>query len=149
MNWYQGFPAVGRAQMVAEIRALLLAFHEEVVDRDFRAAWALLSPRKRRQDLSEPGGYHAWMTAQASLSPYLSPSGLEVRLDSLEGDGVARVTLTGMGWSQPGSPCRQWSGLTWVRYRDREWTYDPGYSTTPSRRRTWQSRSPELLGVGC
>lgn len=145
----RGYPSVTRTQMTEEIHTLLLTFHEDVVNRDFRAAWALLSPRKRRQDLSEPDGYHGWMAAQASLSPYLSPGGLKVRLDSLEGEGVARVMLSGMGWSQPRSPCREWSGLTWVKYQEGEWTYDPGYSTTPSRRRTWQGRSGELLGIGC
>jgi hypothetical protein len=144
-----GFPGVERTQMAEEIQALLLAYHEDIVERDFTAAWALLSPRKRRQYLGEAGGYRKWMAAQASLSPYLSPAGLAVRLDSLEGDGVARVMLTGMGWSKPGSPCGEWSGLTWARYQGGEWTYDPGYSTTPSRRRTWEPRSSELLGIGC
>lgn len=144
-----GLPPVDRTQMTREIRTLLLAFHEDVVDGEFQAAWALLSPRKRRQDLAEPGGYRAWRSAQASLSSYLSPGGLKVQIESLEGDGVARVMLTGMGWSQPGSPCSEWSGLTWVKYQGGEWTYDPGYSTTLSRRRAWQPRSGELLGIGC
>jgi hypothetical protein len=144
-----GFPPVGRARMAEEIHDLLLGFHEDVVVGDFRPAWALLSPRKRRQDLREPGGYGAWKSAQASLSPYLSPSGLRVRIEALEDEGVARVMLTGMGWSAPHSPCSEWSGLTWVKYQGGKWTYDPGYSTTASRRRTWESRSGELLGIGC
>ena len=144
-----GFPSVERAQMTQEIRRLLLGFHEDVVNGDFRAAWALLSPRKRRQDLAEPGGYQAWKSAQASLSPYLSPGGLRARIDSLEANGVVRVMLTGMGWSQPGSPCSEWSGLTWVKYEGEAWAYDPGYSTTAARRRAWRSRSSRLLGIGC
>jgi hypothetical protein len=144
----RGFPSVGRAQMTEEIQTLLLAYHRDVVDRDFTAAWTLLSPRKRQQYLDE-GGYHKWMAAQASLSPYLSLPGLTVRLDALEGEGVARVMVTGMGWSKPDSPCSEWSGLTWVRYQGGEWRYDPGYSTTPSRRQTWQPRFHELLGADC
>ena len=143
-----GYPPVERGEMEAEIETLLRTFHEDLVAGDFRSAWALLSPRKRRQFLGE-GGFRPWMTAQASLSPHLSPSGLAARLDSLEGEGVARVTVTGMGWSRPGSSCSEWSGLTWVRYQGGQWTYDPGYSTTPARRRTWEPRSSELLGIGC
>jgi hypothetical protein len=134
--------------MVEEIQSLLIDYHEDVVDGSFQSAWALLSPRKRQQYLEE-GGYQKWMAAQASLSPYLSPAGLTVRLDALEGEGVARAMVTRMGWSKPGSSCDEWSGLTWVRYDGEEWTYDPGYSTTPARRQTWQSRFHQLLGADC
>lgn len=143
-----GLPAVGRGEMAREIQALLLNYHEDVVARDFRSAWALLSLRKRQQNLEEYG-YRKWMKAQASLSGYLSPAGLQVRIDGFEGDGVVRVDVSGMGWSDPGSRCSEWSGLTWVRYEEGSWTYDPGYSTTPARRRTWQPRSAELLGANC
>lgn len=143
-----GFPPVSRAQMREEIQSLLIDYHEDVVNGAYQSAWALLSPRKRQQYLEE-GGYHKWMAAQASLSPYLSPAGLTVQLDALEGEGVARAMVTGMGWSKPGSPCEEWSGLTWTRYDGEAWTYDPGYSTTPARRRTWEPRFHELLGADC
>jgi hypothetical protein len=143
-----GFPPVGKTQMTEEIQALLIDYHEDVVNSTFQSAWALLSPRKRQQYLEE-GDYHKWMAAQASLSPYLSPAGLTVRLDELEGEGVARVMVTGMGWSKPGSPCDEWSGLTWARYNGQAWTYDPGYSTTRARRQTWEPRFHQLLGANC
>jgi hypothetical protein len=143
-------PAVSRFVMEEEIEAVLLAYHEDVVRRDFRTAWALLSERKRRQNLAEYG-YGEWKRAQASLSDDLYPSGLRARIDSIEdrSDGVARVSITGMGWSAPSSPCSEWSGLTWVKYERGTWTYDPGYSTTPARRRVWESRAGRLLGAGC
>ncbi|HWI95454.1 MAG TPA: zinc ribbon domain-containing protein [Solirubrobacterales bacterium] len=143
-----GLPSVGRPEMEEEITALLLAYHEDVVERDFRTAWSLLSVRKRQQDLAEYG-YPKWMRAQASLSDYLAPAALRARIDSLEGEGVARVLVTGMDWSEPGSPCNEWSGLTWVRYEGGEWAYDPGYSTTAARRQEWKSRASELLGGDC
>jgi hypothetical protein len=143
-----GLPPVGRAAMEGEIQGLLRSYHEEVVAQDFRAAWALLSARKRQQNLAEYG-YREWMEAQASLSGYLSPAGLGARIDGFEGDGVVRVDVSGMGWSDPGSRCSEWSGLTWVRYEEGNWAYDPGYSTTDARRRTWQPRSAELLGANC
>jgi hypothetical protein len=143
-----GLPDVSRAAMEGEIQGLLLAYHEDVVAHDFRSAWALLSARKRQQNLAEYG-YREWMKAQASLSGYLSPAGLQARIEGLEGDGVARVEVSGMGWSDPDSGCPEWAGLTWVRYEGGSWAYDPGYSTTPDRRRTWQPRSAELLGANC
>jgi hypothetical protein len=142
------FPTSSRAQMASEIQETLLAYHEDVVYRSFQEAWSLLSARKRAQAEGEDG-YAAWAKNQATLSPYLSPAGLTVRIDGLEPGGVARVALSGMGWSDPQSPCSEWSGLTWVRYERERWTYDPGYSTTPARRREWQPRSSELLGEGC
>lgn len=144
------YPPVGRPEMEEEIEALLLAYHEDVVERDFRSAWALLSSRKRQQNLAEYG-YPEWMRAQASLSEDLSPWGLRASMDSLEGksEGVARVLVTGMGWSAPGSSCGEWSGLTWVKYERGQWTYDPGYSTTDARRRAWEPRTNELLGADC
>lgn len=142
------YPPVSRAEMEEEIESLLLTYHEDLVFRDFRSAWALLSSRKRQQNLAEYG-YREWKEAQASLSEDLSPYGVDVRIDSLEGEGVARVMVTGMGWSAPGSPCSEWSGLTWAKYERGEWTYDPGYSTTEARRRSWEPRSGALLGANC
>lgn len=143
-----GLPPVGREEMEGEIETLLLDYHEDVVDRNFQAAWGLLSSRKRQQDLAEYG-YAKWQQAQATLSPYLSPGGLRAHIEGVEGDGVVRVEVSGMGWSAPGSSCSEWAGLTWVRYEGGAWAYDPGYSTTAARRREWQPRSGELLGAGC
>lgn len=143
-----GLPPVSRGEMEEEIATLLLDYHEDVVNGEFQSAWGLLSARKRQQDLAEYG-YAKWQQAQATLTPYLSPSGLRAHVEGVEGDGVVRVAVTGMGWSAPGSSCSEWSGLTWVRYEGGAWTYDPGYSTTAARRRDWQPRAGELLGAGC
>jgi hypothetical protein len=143
-----GFPAVSRAEMAQEIQSLLLAYHEDVIEDRVHDAWILLSARKRAQNLSE-SGYAKWAQAQASLAPYLTPAGIAVHVDALESDGVARVLVTGMKWSAPGSPCSEWSGLTWVKYEGGNWTYDPGYSTTAERERIWKPRRPELLGATC
>jgi hypothetical protein len=143
-----GVPAVGRPAMETEIETLLRTFHEDVVAGDYRSAWALLTSRKRQQNLAE-SGYREWQKAQETLSGDLSPAGLQVRIEALEGDGVARVSLTGMGWSDPSSSCAEWSGLTWVRFEQGGWAYDPGYSTTGARRQAWEQRAGELLGTGC
>lgn len=143
-----GFPSQSEAEMAREIQDMLLAFHENVVGGRLQDAWSLLSVRKRRQTEREDG-YRKWATAQASLAPYLSPAGLTVRIDALEDEGVARVLVTGMDWTAPGSACAEWSGLTWAKYEGGSWTYDPGYSTTPERERRWKSRYGELLGASC
>ena len=142
-------PAESEAEMAAAIQSLLLAYHEDVVAGRMHDAWLLLSPRKQAQSLRE-GGYAKWAHAQASLAPYLSPAGVTVRIDGQEEGGeVVRVLVTGMGWSAPGASCSEWSGLTWARYEGSRWTYDPGYSTTPTRKREWEPRYGELLGASC
>lgn len=137
------------SQFENDIRNLLLDFHQALVDRDYRAAWRLLSARKRSKVLREDG-YPKWRSAQASLSPYLDPSGVEVTVKDVNRQtGVALVDVSGMGWSGPHARCSEWSGLTWVKYEGGQWRYDPGYSTTPQRERDWKKRFHELLGASC
>ncbi|HET8863288.1 MAG TPA: hypothetical protein VFM94_08570 [Solirubrobacterales bacterium] len=144
----RGFPVESRSQMTRGIHQVLLAYHREVVNGEFQRAWQLLSKRKQAQALREDG-YAKWREAQATLTPYLEPEGMGVRIVSLEGDGVARVDVHGMGWYAPGASCSEWSGLTWVKYERDAWYYDPGYSTTPAREREWKPRFDQLLGTTC
>jgi hypothetical protein len=137
-------------QMASDVQSVLLAHHEAIVRRDFRAAWVLTSQRYRAKKLREPGGYGGWETAQASLSRYLDPSGLRVSVISTDSDsGVATIRITGMGWSAPGSSCSSWDGITWAKYENDHWRYEPGYSISDQRRAGWQPRRDELLGWGC
>ncbi|MEX2107429.1 MAG: hypothetical protein WD827_00920 [Solirubrobacterales bacterium] len=140
--------AQSEVEMASEIQTVLLAFHELVVAGDYRDAWALLTDRKRQQYLRE-GGYPKWANAQSTLTEYLGPSGLTVRVDGIEADGSARVLLSGMSWSEPGATCTEWNGLTWANYEHGVWRYDPGYSTKPERRRVWEPQKIELLGERC
>jgi hypothetical protein len=142
-------PDVSEGQMASDIQDLLLDFHQQVVAGNTQAAWNLLTPRKRAQVRREDG-YGAWSRAQATLRNDLDPEGLEVSIENVDPDtGVARVDVTGMYWYKPGAGCDEWSGLTWVKYEDGEWLYDPGFSTTPARRRAWEPRFSELLGGAC
>lgn len=142
-------PAVSTQQMQSEIQPMLLEWHEDVVHGSYRAAWQLLSHRKQVQDSSEYG-YATWVKNQATLRPYLNPSGLRVSVEGAEpSDGVVQIDVTGMGWDKPGASCTEWSGITWVKYEGGSWRYDPGYSTTPQREREWKSRFSELLGGRC
>jgi hypothetical protein len=142
-------PDEPKDQMTDEIRDLLRTWHEDIVNGDPASAWALLTERKRQQS-ERKYGFDKWAGGQATLAPYLDPSGLDVSIrDTDNRTGVVTVDVTGMGWSKAGANCSSWSGVTWVRYEDGEWRYDPGYSTTPQRERAWKDRYDELLGGSC
>jgi hypothetical protein len=142
-------PDVSRAEMQADIESLLLTWHEHIVAGDYRAAWDLLTPRKRAQKLREEG-YAKWSEGQASLGRYLDPSGLRASIEEVdEESGVVTVTIRGMDWSAPGSSCSEWSGITWVKYEGGRWLYEPGYSMTAARRAEWEPRQTETLGWDC
>jgi hypothetical protein len=135
--------------MESEITDLLYAHHEAVVMGDFERAWSLLTSRKQTQN-RQKYGYATWQANQATLSPYLDPTGISVRiLSSNRRTGEATVMVSGMTWSKPGARCGAWSGITWVKYERGQWLYDPGYSTTPAREAVWKSRFAELLGASC
>lgn len=142
-------PNVPQEQMRADIEAVLKQHHEDIVNSDYRSAWDLLSQRKQQQELQQHG-YDGWQQNQATLTPYLDPSGIHVEIQSVDPPtGVATVMVTGMKWSKPGAGCTEWSGITWAKYENGAWRYDPGYSTTPERQQQWQSRYSELLGATC
>lgn len=142
-------PAVPDSQMEADIQSLLLEWHEHVVAGEYRAAWELMTERKQEQKELEEG-YDEWASGQASLGRHLDPSGIEVELlDKDEEEGVATVEVTGMAWNKPGSNCSYWEGVTWVKYEDDTWLYEPGYSTTPERTAEWKPQRGRTLGWGC
>jgi hypothetical protein len=144
-----GLPAISDADATDQIRRLLVDYHQDIVDDDFRAAFALLSARKQRSALRQYG-FDGWQRGQATLAPYLQPAGLRVAIVTRDAvTGVVLVRVTGMGYTKQDSPCTTWSGLTWVKYENGEFRYDPGYGTTPQRTRDWSGRQSELLGVGC
>jgi hypothetical protein len=140
---------VSKSSAESEIHDVLLEHHQAIVGGDYRGAWELMSTRKQNQKMREDG-YDAWVAAQGSLTPHLDPSGLSVSIDDLDREhGVARVMVTGMDWNKSGARCNEWSGITWMKYENGEWRYDPGYSTTPQRERQWKNRFGELLGGSC
>ena len=142
-------PNASQEQMRSDIEAVLKQHHEDIVNGDYQGAWNLLSQRKQQQELQQHG-YGGWQQNQATLSPYLDPSGIHVEIQSLDSStGVATVMVTGMKWNKPGANCTEWSGITWAKYENGAWRYDPGYSTTPERQQQWQSRDSELLGATC
>jgi hypothetical protein len=138
-----------RSEMREDIRTMLLEHHQDLVNGDFRGAWDLMTARKQRQKERDPG-YGQWVEGQKTLARYLDPSGLDVQVEDVDRTtGVVRVMVTGMAWNKPSASCSSWSGLTWVRWEQGAWRYDPGYSTTPQRTRQWKSRFSELLGGSC
>ncbi|HEX8207433.1 MAG TPA: RING finger protein [Solirubrobacteraceae bacterium] len=143
------FPDISRSQMRSEIETLLIDHHQAIVEGDYSSAWDLMTARKQRQKEADPG-YAQWADDQSTLSGYLKPSGLRARIQDVnEATGVVQVMVTGMRWTKPGATCSEWSGVTWVRWENGGWYYDPGYSTTPQRTRDWKNRFSELLGGSC
>jgi ribosomal protein L40E len=135
---------------VSAIESVLRQFHEDVLDNNFHGAWELTSPRYRRQKENEPGGYAAWAKNQKTLQRYLDPRGLRASIYSWEEKPqIATVRVTGMRWSEPGSSCSYFQGITWMHHEGSTWYYEPGYSISPQRRAQWEARKPALLGWGC
>jgi hypothetical protein len=135
---------------VPQIETVLREFHEDVLSSNFQGAWELTSSRYRKEKEDEPGGYTTWVTNQKTLQGHLDPSGLKVSIYSWESQPqVATVHLTGMRWSQAGSPCTYWQGITWMRHEGTHWYYEPGYSVSPQRTAQWARRKSQLLGWGC
>lgn len=142
-------PSISRTEMSDQIRQTFATYYQNIIDGDLDAAFNLLSERKQNAALREDG-IDAWKEAQAALSSFLDPSELKVTLEYADPTtGVARVRLDGMTYSNPSSPCSTWAGITWVKYEQGGFRYDPGYSTTPQRARDWKHRYSELLGTGC
>lgn len=142
-------PDESQSQLRQDIQSMLLSWHEDIVSGDFSDAWAMLSHRRQQLE-SQKRGYGGWIRNQKTLRPYLEPAGLHVTIQSEDqSTGVVRVFISGMRWTAPGARCRFWSGITWVKYEDGQWKYDPGYSTTPSRDRAWKHRFSQLLGGSC
>jgi len=145
-----GGPVIDPQQEVGQIQSMLLEHHQDIVQGNFAAAWALTSQRYRNQKLADPGGYAKWVTNQHTLQAYLDPSGIQVSIVSWNAAAkVATVDVTGMRWNAPDAPCTYWEGITWVANVDGQWYYEPGYSLTPQRRAEWQPRAGELLGSSC
>ncbi|MEA2412309.1 MAG: hypothetical protein QOC77_2870 [Thermoleophilaceae bacterium] len=142
-------PAETRSQMKSDIESLLLQWHNDIVGGDYRSAWNLLTPRKRAQKLREDG-YPKWARSQATLGNNLDPSGLSVSILKVDdATGVVTVNVHGMRLITPIGNCTYWSGVTWVRYENGQWLYEPGFSMTRARRAYWQPRKTQTLGGSC
>lgn len=142
-------PSISEAEMAQQVRDLFVNYYANVADDDIDTAFHMLSSRKQNAALRR-SGLDAWMEAQAGFTRYLDPSGLSVAVEYADpATGVVRVHLSGMTYTDPSSSCSTWSGITWVKYEQSAFHYDPGYSTTPQRTRDWKSRESELLGIGC
>lgn len=143
-------PPVSREQMREDVQQVLYQHHEDIVGGDYRAAWDLLSQRKQVQE-TRKFGYDGWVQNQKTIANHLDPTSLHVSIRSLDAHtGVATILVTGMGYHDSSNPsCTSWTGITWARYENGHWRYDPGYSTTPQRTAEWKPRFHELLGGSC
>jgi hypothetical protein len=143
--------------MRVAIAGLSRRHHQLIADGDFAGAYALYSRRKQNQPLIENpscGDYKCWESAMYPLRSGLSnPVRASVRvLRVFKSSGVAefRVVLP-----RPDCPTGAWEGVTWAKYENGRWTYDPGWKTDEVQRAKYAStndgntQDPRLLGVGC
>ena len=143
-------PNVDEATMEADITDLLRSHHQAIVAGNYYDAWVLTSRRYRAKKKRELGSFETWAEGQIDLGNNLDPGDVAASIRELDRrNGVATVDVSGMGWTKPGSPCSTWSGVTWARYENDHWRYEPGYSMSPQRRAEWFPRRTALLGWGC
>lgn len=145
-------PDVSQQQMEREIADVVGQHHRLLQQGSYRSAFALLSARKQHQ-LENEVGFDGWRNNQTDLRRYVGNlDALDVTIQSLDRrHGVATIMITGPRFDLPNNACgSRYSGITWAKYEDGSWTYEPGFSTTPQRRREWGgSRRYETLAYTC
>lgn len=128
-----GLAGMSQAEIQRQSQDVIRAHQMALSVGDYRKAWKLLSPRKRRQDTMETG-YSGWLVNQQGTHAGTSAGGLSVQLRSVDRtNGEATVYVSGY-YDKQGC---DFSGITWTHYESGRWWYDPGYSTTPARRAKW------------
>jgi hypothetical protein len=131
-------------------------------NRDQAGLWNLLSEKKRNQkqeeDRTGEEDLSAFISNQFELGEYLSsPEYAVVRvLDVNRRTGAVEIYVGNLGYvgsctSSAADPSDLWSGITWVRFENGSWGYEPGFSSTEQRRSRWENAGDQykLLGLGC
>ena len=126
-------PAESDSQMVSEIKTVIDAHHQAVASGDYSSAFSYLSSRKQESPVHDSPSCKDASCWGATMEGRLR-SGLNTPVDSQvqirkkfpkQGDVEIWVSLPDYQ-----CPNNAWEGITWVRYENGEWKYDPGYSTT-------------------
>jgi serine/threonine protein kinase len=144
-------PAVSDAVMANDAVAVLRRFYETQVAGDFDALRRLTTGRYRSRVIAAIG-YSQWVTNQRTGMQYMADPGNITGdlVDKDPSDGSVTIDLRGLGWTQAGSKCSRWEGITWARYEGGRWLVDPSPSkATAARAAQWGDRGDELLGAGC
>jgi hypothetical protein len=131
----------------AAIERVLTAYYDHVVASDFDAAWALLSPTYKTWKAGN-GGHAKWLAQERVDRDRLTPDGLHVEIERIDGD-VATVMVTGMRFRSLTSPNCAYEGVTWARRFGGRWRYDQGYLQNATRAARWRPRRTETLGYLC
>ena len=150
-------PDQTRRQMRVAIASLMKRHHQLIADGDYAGAYALYSSRKRNQPLIETPScqsYTCWAPVMYPLQSGLSnPVRASVRVVRVfKGAGVAEVRVV---LPRPNCPTGAWEGITWAKYENGRWTYDPGWKTDEVQRAQYKStnggntQDSRLLGIGC
>jgi hypothetical protein len=130
-----------------EIHAVIASYYGLVLAGEYRAAWSLLSPTYKAWKHAN-GGYSKWLSQERVHTERLDPSGMRVRLVSIDGD-VATVDVTGMTFVSRSNPNCDFHGVTWARRVSGRWLYDQGYLQSAARSARWRPVREQTLGYTC
>ncbi|MEA2217680.1 MAG: hypothetical protein QOJ35_306 [Solirubrobacteraceae bacterium] len=139
-------PAVSDETMRRDIQTLLRTFYATQIGGDYVALRKLTTNRYRRMhaDVAQ------WRRNQQTGAFYFrDPQRITVEIvDRSPADGSVTVNARGMRYTQPGSPCKRWQGITWARWEEGRWKHDPNPGATTSRTADWQGRTNDIIGRG-
>jgi hypothetical protein len=136
--------------MAADVGELLRRFYGAQIKYQYGVQRGLTTERYQRNVIDDLG-FSTWATDyQATAAPYLADAqNIDVTiLDQDPADGVVTVDARGMRYTKPGSSCSMWEGITWARYEQGRWRYDPSVKATAARQARW-GHSDKVIGSGC
>lgn len=153
-------PDVSTDEMAADIATTIADYHRAIGNGDTETAWGLLSARRHRLETS--GGYldgrvrtrESWAENERETGRKVSATTARAKIVELDRrNGVATVVVTGMrAVGSAAARCGgRWEGLTWAKYEDGSWKYEPGANTTPNRKAQYPNAGQrrDLLGNAC
>lgn len=143
------------SQIKQGAQEIIRRWHVLASQGDTAGIWANLSPRKRRQKATDPeASVSEFLSQQADFGQQLStPGSARVRVVDVDRQtGGVEIYVSNLGYTGAcvlGTQGDKWVGITWVKYQNGRWYYEPGYSTTQERRDTWESDATGTLGGSC
>jgi len=155
---------MSRSEIQQGAQRVIRDYHVAIHDGDRSGMWNALSRKKRQQKIEEDrtGDYEDslanFYSTQFEFGSQLdSPESAKAKVLSIDRrTGAVDVYVSGLGYNgscnaAPPDPDDLWTGITWVRYENGHWGYEPGYSTTQQRRERWENAPDDyrLLGFGC
>ncbi|MEV4422459.1 hypothetical protein AB0L40_21155 [Patulibacter sp. NPDC049589] len=153
-------PDDDESTMADDIATTISEYYGALNNGDTNTAWDLLSGRRHRLETSGRVLYGrqrtraSWAAAEGRTGLAVSPGTVTATMVELDrANGVATVRIKGLDFSGPNAGhCNgRYTGITWAKYENGAWKYEPGANTTAKREARWPNAStdPRLLGNKC